>query len=75
MRWAALILMLSAVLAGGSAAASERAEKGWRLVWSDEFDGAAIDLEFHSIAVGICVIERQCSSVVNWPVRRYSGAL
>lgn len=43
MRWAALILMLSAVLAGGSAAASERAEKGWRLVWSDEFDGAAID--------------------------------
>ena len=38
----AAILMLSAAF-GGSAAAQEPAEGGWRLAWSDEFDGAAID--------------------------------
>jgi len=39
---AAAILMLAAALCG-SAAAQQPAEDGWRLVWSDEFDGAAID--------------------------------
>jgi len=38
----AAILMLAAAF-GGSAAAAEPAEDGWRLAWSDEFDGAAID--------------------------------
>lgn len=38
---AAAILMLAAV--GGGAAAQQPAEDGWRLAWSDEFDGAAID--------------------------------
>lgn len=40
---AASILMLGAALAGSSAAANEPAADGWRLVWSDEFDGTAID--------------------------------
>lgn len=39
---AAAILALAAVF-GGGAAAREPADGGWRLVWSDEFDGRAID--------------------------------
>jgi len=38
----AAILMLAAAF-GGSAAAHEPAGDGWRLAWSDEFDGTAID--------------------------------
>jgi beta-glucanase (GH16 family) len=38
----AAILMLAAAF-GGSAAAQQPAGDGWRLAWSDEFDGAAID--------------------------------
>ena len=37
----AAILLLAAF--GGSAVAREPARDGWRLVWSDEFDGAAVD--------------------------------
>lgn len=39
---AAAILALAAVF-GGGAAAREPADGGWRPVWSDEFDGRAID--------------------------------
>ncbi|WP_082521643.1 MULTISPECIES: glycoside hydrolase family 16 protein [unclassified Sphingopyxis] len=38
----AAVLMLAGAF-GGSAAAQELAEGGWRLAWSDEFDGTAID--------------------------------
>lgn len=43
MKGAAFLLMLGAALTGAGAAAKESAADGWRLVWSDEFDGAAID--------------------------------
>ncbi|MGH6697380.1 glycoside hydrolase family 16 protein [Sphingopyxis sp.] len=38
----AAILMLAGAF-GGGAAAHEPADGGWRLIWSDEFDGPAID--------------------------------
>lgn len=39
----AAFLMLPAMLASAGTAAAEPVEGGWRLVWSDEFDGSAID--------------------------------
>ncbi|MBA3941386.1 MAG: glucan endo-1,3-beta-D-glucosidase [Sphingopyxis sp.] len=43
MRTIAALLLLPAVLAGAGARAAEPSDDGWRLVWSDEFDGGSID--------------------------------
>jgi beta-glucanase (GH16 family) len=58
----AATLVLAAAF-GGSAAAHEPAGDGWLLVWSDEFDGAAIDRskwEFDVDCWGGGNNERQC---------------
>ena len=39
----AVAMMTLALAFGGSAVAQQPARDNWRLVWSDEFDGTAID--------------------------------
>src|SRR3546814_11450338 len=61
MRAAAFLFLMLAL--AGIADAREAAEDGWRLVWSDEFDGTAIDRgkwDFDVDCWGGGNSERQC---------------